>query len=507
MSNASLRLNLQQRQTLHMTPQLQQSLKMLQYSTQELSDYLEEALEQNPLLEATEEDHESHTAEPLDPADHEGEPTSQEPSKSQDVLEATEHASLEHQPSEVLDMEDPIEEGLSSPASHKEDGLSMQHMQPKHHAYDGPEDMMQNLSGTITLKEHLYNQVEADCTNPSLRFVLYALVDALDENGYLTTENTVLAKQLGSDITLIEEAKSFLHGCDPAGVGAANLQECLRLQLEDRNHLDPAMERLLRHLDLVAKRETKKLAKICQVEEEDILDMCQELRLLNPKPGSLFAEDIAQQVLPDMLVQQTKEGHWVVELDTSRLPRVLLNNRYIAYVKNQARTSQEKDYIVQQHQEATWLVRSLQQRANTILQVVTELVAQQQAFLERGIHFLKPLTFKDIAQKVEMHESTVGRAVAGKYVATPRGTYPLKYFFSSGIGHHSGEECSSKTVQHIIGELVEAEPPTQILSDEKIATLLQERGMHIARRTVAKYREQLGIPSSAARKRQKRAAL
>jgi len=295
-----------------------------------------------------------------------------------------------------------------------------------------------------------------------------------------------------------------LQQFDPSGICARNLSECLAIQLRERNRLDPAMEALLAHLDLLGKRDLAALQKICGVDAEDVAGMLADIRQLNPKPAHAFDHEVAQPVTPDVLMRPLPKGGWAIELNAETLPRVLVNNRYYATVVRGARTRDDKAYLNECLQSANWLVRSLHQRATTILKVAGELVAQQEAFFARGVEHLRPLVLRDIATAVEMHESTVSRVTSNKFIATPRGIYELKYFFTTAIASTSGGEAhSAESVRHRIKIMIDGEASDRVLSDDSIVETLRAEGIDIARRTVAKYREGMGIPSSVQRRRLK----
>ena len=290
---------------------------------------------------------------------------------------------------------------------------------------------------------------------------------------------------------------------DPAGIFARSLRECLALQLADRDRLDPAMEALLDNLPLVARRDFGTLAELCGVDHEDLADMLVELKELNPKPAYGFDAEAPAAIVPDILMRPGPKGDWIIELNSDTLPRVLVNTRYHAQVSARARSKQDREYLATQYQSANWLVRSLHQRATTILKVSSEIVRRQDAFFRKGIQHLKPLILRDIAEAIDMHESTVSRVTSNKYIATPRGLFELKYFFTSAIGGANGETHSAEAVRHRIKVLIDAESPGSILSDDAIVARLRADGVDIARRTVAKYREAMRIPSSVQRRREK----
>src|SRR5208283_1448009 len=295
-----------------------------------------------------------------------------------------------------------------------------------------------------------------------------------------------------------------LQQFDPAGVFARDLKECLALQLRERNRLDPAMQALLDNLPLLAARNIAALVRVCRVDAADVADMIAEIKSLDPRPGLAFDPPLAQPVVPDVLMRALPEGGWIVELNAETLPRVLVNNRYYARVRQATRNRAEKDYLTERLHAANWLVKSLHQRATTILKVAAEIVRQQDAFFRRGVRSLRPLILRDIADAIGMHESTVSRVTSNKYMATPRGLYELKYFFTSSIPACSGGDAhSAEAVRHRIRGLIDGEPADGTLSDERIVELLQQEGVEIARRAVAKYREAMRIPSSVQRRREK----
>ncbi|HAT36256.1 MAG TPA: RNA polymerase sigma-54 factor, partial [Rhodospirillaceae bacterium] len=313
-----------------------------------------------------------------------------------------------------------------------------------------------------------------------------------------------VAQMLGCSEQRVERVLQSLQKFDPPGIFARDLKECLALQLQDRNRFDPAMAALLENLDLLAKQDKSALIKICGVDEEDLTEMVAEVRALDPKPAQNFEQEILQTVTPDILMRPHPDGDWIVELNPETLPRVLVNTEYHTRVSEEARNKDEKDYIAEQFQSANWLVKSLHQRATTILKVAREIVRQQHGFFAQGVEHLRPLILRDIAEAIEMHESTVSRVTSNKYIHTPRGTFELKYFFTSAIGGVGGADShSAESVRHRIKSLIDEENSDSILSDDGIVAILKSDGIDIARRTVAKYREAMKIPSSVQRRREK----
>ena len=359
-----------------------------------------------------------------------------------------------------------------------------------------------------TLREHLLEQIGADFSDPGDWVIALHLMDLLDEDGYLRADLDGVTRLLGCRKERIEAVLERLQQFDPAGVFARDLKECLTFQLRDRNRFDPAMQALLDHLPLLATRNVAALVRVCRVDAADVAEMSGEIKSLDPRPGLAFDPPLAQPVVPDILMRALPEGGWVVELNAETLPRVLVNNSYYARVRQASRSKAEKDYLTERLHAANWLVKSLHQRATTILKVAAEIVRQQDAFFRYGIPSLRPLILRDIADAIGMHESTISRVTSNKYMATPRGLYELKYFFTSAISASGGSGAhSAEAVRHRIRALIDGEPPDGTLSDERIVELLHHEGVDIARRTVAKYREAMRIPSSVRRRRDKLLAL
>jgi RNA polymerase sigma-54 factor len=328
----------------------------------------------------------------------------------------------------------------------------------------------------------------------------------LDDAGYLPGDLELVRTQLGATPDHFDEIIGRLQRFDPCGIFARSLHECLALQLFEKDRLDPAMGILLQNLDLLAKRENAALMKLCNVDAEDLADMIAEIRNLNPKPAAAFTADHAPPITPDVILRPQPNGGWHVELNTENLPRVLANERYYTQIQSSASKKADKEYIADRWQQANWLIKALHQRATTILKVASEIVRQQDAFFIHVVGHLKPLILKDIAALVEMHESTVSRVTQHKYIATPRGLFELKYFFTTAIARSDGgADMSSESVRARIRALIDNEKPTAILSDDHLSMMLRGEGIDVARRTVAKYREAMRIPTSAQRRREKRA--
>lgn len=468
------RLELRQGQALTMTPQLIQSIKLLQLSQAELAAYVEAELERNPLLQEPE----AHGDAPL-------------PSLA-DFLRAKQKYA--HAAGRMIPGPPPARaEGaagasMSGSASHSE-------LEPELEA---------TLANARSLTEHLEAQLDLGTADPSLREIGRYLIHALDEAGYLTEDLEQVAERLGVPLDRAEAALRLVQAFEPSGIGARSLKECLEIQLKERDRLDPAMQVLLSRLDLVARQDFAALQKLCGVDRQDLVDMLGEIRRLEPRPGLAFAAASIDVLVPDVLVRPAADGSFVVELNLDTLPRVLLNRAYYAEVAKAMRRSEDKTFLSECLQSASWLTRSLEQRARTILTVASEIVRRQEAFFREGIAALRPMTLKSVAEAVGVHESTVSRVTANKAIGFGGITHPMKFFFDAATGEG---EHAARAVRHRIRQLIEAEAPGQALSDEALARTLKAEGIDVARRTVAKYREALRIPSSAVRRRMGRLRL
>lgn len=503
------RLEFRQSQALVMTPQLMQAIKLLQLSNLDLAAYVEEELEKNPLLERSADD-EAPVPEAPAMADGEGDQAGigAEDQGAGDWLEESlaGRDALEDQLGTRLDNVFP-EDGDQANASARNDDAAAAHSEWASVGSGGRDDGEYNLEAFVsaerTLAEHLAEQLALAEPDPARRMIGQHLVDLVDEAGYLSGDLAYVAEKLGAPQAEVESVLSLLQTFDPPGVCARNLTECLALQLQDRNRYDPAMQALVSRLDLLAKRDLPALRKICGVNDEDLVDMIAEIKRLNPKPGLAFGSATIQAIVPDVYVRQAPDGSFIVELNSDTLPRILLNQNYHARVSKSAAPA-DKSYLAQQLQSATWLIRALDQRARTILKVATEIVKQQDAFFVHGVQHLRPLNLKTVADAISMHESTVSRVTANKYMATSRGIFELKYFFTSAIASADGGEAhSAEAVRHRIKLMIDAEAADNILSDDTIVEKLRESGIDIARRTVAKYREGMRIASSVQRRREK----
>lgn len=510
----SPRLELRLSQSLVMTPQLQQAIKLLQLSSLELASYVETELEQNPLLERDERENDNQreadreTAAESDPAEQLKAPDAPEGPDTADLTGAETMPSDGDSPLDA-DFENVYEaDGVVEVSGESQTAFADAGSSSRGGSFDGEQSFESALSKELTLRDHLTEQLNVDIEDPVDRMIGVHLIDMLDESGWLAGELSGITDALNCELSRVEALLETMQHFDPPGIFARDLRECLALQLREKDRLDPAMAALLENLDLLAKQDIKNLLKACQVDADDLADMVNEIRALNPKPALTFDHEVAQAISPDILMRPNPDGGWIVELNPDTLPRVLVNNTYYAEVSKDAQTKEDKEYLAERFQSASWLVKSLDQRAKTILKVASELVRQQHSFFVQGVEHLRPLVLRDIAEMIEMHESTVSRVTTNKYMATPRGLFELKYFFTSAIASASGGEAhSAESVRHRIKALIDAESADSVFSDDRIVEILRNSGIDIARRTVAKYREILNIPSSIQRKRMKAQAL
>src|SRR5438132_8429987 len=498
------RLEIRQSHALVMTPQLMQAIKLLQLSNLDLAAYVEGELERNPLIErAGENDGEGERR----AADREASPgaaatdwAAEGPDRSDGAAQQQSGAELDDVPPADADAATSRSNGEAPPGYSEWASTGV----------GGRDNSDYNLEAFVsveaTLVDHLAEQLALAVVDPARRMIGQYLIDLVDEAGYLNGDLALVAEKLGAPAAEIDAVLAILQGFDPPGVCARNLTECLAIQLKERDRYDPAMQALVGRLDLLAKRDLAALRRICGVGEEDLSEMIAEIRNLNPKPGLAFGSTMVQPIVPDVFVRPGPDGGFIVDLNSDTLPKILVNQRYHAELAKNA-TESAKSYLAENMQSATWLMRALDQRATTILKVATEIVKQQDAFFAHGVQHLRPLNLKTIADAISMHESTVSRVTANKYMATNRGIFELKYFFTSAIAASDGGEAhSAEAVRHRIKQLIDAESGADVLSDDTIVEKLRGAGIDIARRTVAKYREAMRIPSSVQRRREKLAA-
>jgi RNA polymerase sigma-54 factor len=478
-------LSIRQTQALVLTPQLQQAIKLLQLSNLELDAFITEELSKNPLLEAQAagDDGDAPAAE-FAGEDSEGDEPPDDPGADSLILGQA-------------DDDRPLDVDWTAEALETDSFSDVVTSSGGDEAFDF--DRLQYSAASLA--EHLLGQLHGqpgDVGN-----LARAIAEALDETGYLTVPLEQLAEITGAPPALVEQALAVVQGLDPAGVGARSLAECLALQAKAADRYDPAMARMIDNLDLLSKGRTNDLKRICGVDDEDLADMIRELRAYDPKPGCRYSSSAAQEVTPDVFVRKTRGGY-AVELNQATLPRLLVNRRYYQELKAGPQDKASRAWLSECLQSAGWLVKALDQRARTIVKVVSEIVKRQQGFFDRGVAAMKPMTLREVAEAIEMHESTVSRVTSNKYLLCDRGLFELKYFFGSGVQSAEGDGAAAEAVKAAIRELVEAE--TEILSDDAIAALLKQRGFDCARRTVVKYRESMNIGSSIQRRRMRKIA-
>ena len=495
------RLELRQTQNLVMTPQLRQAIKLLQFSNIEVAAFIEEELERNPLLERDDSPEVSPERPALDQrvdgreqAAAGGEPAAADNLLDSAMLPAEGSAPLDTDPAEQFD-------GAAYEGGGFDRGAG---------SGTGSGAGAEDLDATAllaaparSLRDHLGEQLRLGLHEPIERLIGAHLIALLDGAGRVLVDDHALARALGADPVLVASVRARMMRFDPVGLFAVDLRGCLAAQLAERNRLDPAMATLLDNLELLGRRELKRLQALCEVDAEDLADMIAEIRALDPKPGARFDAAPTMPIVPDVLMRPAPGGDWLLELNPDTMPRLLVSDAFHARVLLRA-PKEDRAFLSEHLASANWLVRSLQQRAQTILKVAGEVMRRQDGFLRHGVGHMRPLILRDVAEAVEMHESTVSRVTANKYIATPRGLFELKYFFTTAIAATAGGEShSAEAVRHRIRGMVAQETAQSILSDDAIVAALRLEGVDIARRTVAKYRDALRIPSSVQRKREK----
>jgi len=510
----STKLIMRQGQSLVMTPQLLQAIKLLQFSNLELAAFVQEELERNPMLERAEDLPAPHEIMANDGQFAGDIPNNGDFNEASDAdwssdTFATDRGALEA--SLGTELSNAFEDDrIHAAAEHHDapDSMGLSATSWSGSSSPSGDGEIANLEAYVAaelgLKDHLAAQLALVTTNAIDRMIGHALIDSIDDSGYLTEEAGDIAERLGTSTAAVENILEKIQTFDPCGVGARNLAECLSIQLRERDRFDPAMQTLVAHLDLLGKRDLVSLRKLCGVDEEDMIDMVAEIRRLDPRPGRAFGGAAIQPVVPDVMIHPMPDGSWHVELNSEVLPRILVNQTYAARVSRNKGNDADKTFISNCLQTANWLTKSLEQRARTILKVASEIVRQQDAFFAHGVEHLRPLNLKTIADAIGMHESTVSRVTSNKFMTTPRGLFELKYFFTASIASHNGGDAhSAESVRFRIRQMIDQESPSDILSDDAIVVRLKESNIDIARRTVAKYRESLKIPSSVTRRREK----
>lgn len=522
----SAKLDLRQTQALVMTPLLMQSIRLLQLTHIELEQFIEQEIEKNPLLERDDTtgehfslDERGFSIDRISSDEREfGRGAVSTDAEADNPLDGqADHWLMSGELTSSGSMSDTFDSSLENifpddPGTHDfiAGDLASQWKSSSGDGYvstGGEGYNLEQVTATPqTLRDHVAEQIIFAFASAGDRLIAAELADHLDETGYLRADVEEIAARFGVDTSHIEKLIAVLQGFEPTGLFARDLAECLSLQLRAKNRLSSSMKTLLQNLDLLAKRDFHSLKKLCHVGDADILAMLQEIQHLDPKPGTAFSSGVADSIVPDVQVETASDGGWRIELNPDALPRVLINNSYYATIAKTKTSPAEKTFLSECLQSANWLTRSLDQRAQTILKVASEIVRQQEQFLRHGVAYLKPLNLRNVADAIGMHEFTVSRVTANKYMLTKRGVFELRYFFNAAIAAtEGGEQHSSQSVRHQIKQLIDVETPDDILSDDTIVDLLKEQGIEIARRTVAKYREGMNIASSVQRRREKKA--
>jgi RNA polymerase sigma-54 factor len=484
------RLEFRQSQSLVMTPQLRQAIKLLQFNNLEAAAFVEEELERNPLLERDERVDTVLERPSIDQAET-------APTSGSDTADMVGAGTLPEEAVAPLDVEYDGYEAFGAA-----DGIRSSVAGAPGQSGDEDWDFAERLTGKTSLRDHLAEQMRLSFDGRCDRLIGAYLIALLDPSGRLSAAPADIAHHLGASFESVEAVRHRMMQLEPVGMFARTLAECLAAQLIEKDRLDPAMAALIENLELLGRRDYKRLIQVCGVDWEDLQDMIGEIKALDPKPGASWDVAPLPPIIPDVLMRALPGGDFVLELNPETLPRVLVNEALYARVGRQV-VREDRLYVSEKLATANWLVKSLQQRAQTILKVSSEIVARQEAFFRHGVSHLRPLILRDIAEAMSLHESTVSRVTANKYMATPRGNFELKYFFTNAIAGSDGESHSAEAVRQRIRSLVSAEVADDILSDDAIVTALRKEGVDIARRTVAKYRDALRIPSSVQRKREK----
>ncbi len=500
-------LQIKMGQSLAMTPQLQQAIKLLQLSTLELQTEIQSALESNPMLELQEEEtgksdnNEKNTKEGRESRTKEGESSTENEPKDSAEVELSDQ-DTENFPEELpVDSawEDVYEPSYTQATSSASSDESSRDFTEFHN------------SGTCSLQEHLSNQIQLISLSDKDDYIATTLIDAIDNNGYLTEsledlregmEVDIDSEEIKFELPELEAVLSMIHQLDPAGCGARDAGECMHIQLSQKPESEIvtiAKSIVLNHLSLLAYNDFAKIRRQLKIKDEPLQEAITLIRSLNPRPGRQIVSDYDQYIIPDVFVKKSK-GVWRVELNPDIAPRLAINSLYAGMVKR-ADKSDDNNFLRNHLQEARWFIKSLQSRNETLLRVGTAIVERQRGFLEFGDEAMKPLVLRDIAEQLELHESTISRVTTQKYIHTPRGIYEFKYFFSSHVSTANGGECSATAIRAMIRRFISAENPIKPLSDSKIASTLVDEGIQVARRTVAKYRESMAIPPSNERKR------
>ena len=491
-----------------LTPQLLQAIKLLQMPNAELAAFIENEQERNPLLDRADDKAPPETT-------YEPRETAPEPDLgptagdwASESLEADPAALARNLGTEIDNAFDPDRAATPLERAPAEEGQGLSATSwtgvSGRGAGEGAADIEAYVAATESLGEHLTRQAMIVIAEPADRMIARALIDGIDEAGYFTGPLDDIAERIGASLAHVEAVLARMQTLEPTGVFARNLAECLKLQLIEKDRFDPAMQALIENLPALAKRDMAFLRRVCGVDDDDLADMIGEIKRLDPKPGRGFGASLEPTAIPDVFVTMAPDGAWRVELNSEALPRVLVNETYASFVRRGAARDEDRQYISTHLQSANWLTKSLEQRARTILNVASEIVRRQDSFLVEGVSSLRPLNLKAVADAIGVHESTVSRATSNKFIQTPRGLFEMKYFFTTSIASNgAGEAHSAESVRHKIKQMIDAEDPRDVLSDDVIVDKIKQADIVVARRTVAKYRDNLRIPSSVDRRRQK----
>lgn len=498
------RLDIRQSQSLVMTPQLQQAIKLLAASNLEIETFISDALESNPLLDTGSVSQEASSEGETDDIPREEFTADQLIGQVQG--ESDQPLDID---SSALDRDRDTGDGVVGTASAGTGATTADSGEWGAATVGGGSDeefssLEERGTAETTLAEHLLEQIGPLCNDDREAFIARHLIGLLDEAGYLSFDLRDASEDLGVPLHAVEQALAVVQSLEPSGIGARSLSECLAIQAREADRYDPCMVRLIDNLDLLARGEIARLKRMCDVDEEDFADMLGELRGYDPKPGLAFGDQAASAVVPDILLNKTDDGGWDIKLNEATLPRLIVNRSYYVELHDGAASKEAQGWLREKLADANWLIKALDQRQKTILKTAAEIVKQQDGFFRRGVSELKPLTLREVAEEIDMHESTISRVTSNKFLACDRGCFELKYFFTSGVGSSDGEGASSEAVKARIKALTDAEESKKILSDDKLVTLLKAEGFDLARRTVAKYREAMGIGSSVQRRRQKK---
>ena len=479
-------VKLKQKQSLVMTPQLQQAIKLLQLSNLELTQHLQEQVDENPFLELHEPKNSENSSEPAKGTSDDVQADAETTEPNVELSSMSESAALAEDPTAHSDFENRFDTSIVDAPRTGSMAAS----------FDGDFDAISNVSSKDGFYPNLFKQLNLTIEDPRERLIAGHFVNALEPTGWIGMSVAEIAAASGSSEEEAEAVLDQLQTFEPTGLFARDLVDCLRLQLIEQGLFSDDFAILLGNLELLGRGEIKRLARLLEGTADDVMEMLKIIRTLNPKPGEFLGIDQLEMPSPDVIVRRRSDG-WAVELNRSTLPAVVINEDYAEMLEKRRLNEDAKNYSVGALNNARWLKRAVEQRNSTTLKISAEIIHQQTDFLDKGLDYLKPLSLRDVAQAVGMHESTVSRVTTGLLIATPRGGMPLKSFFSVNIASRDSEnDTSAAAVRNMVKRLISQEQPGKPLSDEAISKMISDQGIDLARRTVAKYREMLNIPSS-----------